>query len=220
MPNQAMRTAEGVNAFAGDVIQRLQYFLEIFINLVYLPTLEAFLMVMKDHLTIDQVNSILTAEEGKAYEGDISDVYNAEVDVDVIAGANMMAKFAAAQLAPMIIQLVSAGPVADQLEVAGKKFDYAEFVDETLDMMGWDVESLITDMTPEDLKRVQEKNAAMTKAQADLALQQAKHVDNLSEIDAKGSASAGVATVKQILKTHSDAAQTVLENMQQPGGAQ
>ena len=179
MPNQAMRTAEGVNAFAGDVIQRLQYFLEIFINLVYLPTLEAFLAIMNDHLTIEQVQSILTAEEGKAYEGDISDVYNAEVDVDVIAGANMMAKFAAAQLAPMIIQLVSAGPVSDQLETSGKKFLFDEFAKETLDMMGWDVESLFADMTPQDLQRVKEKNAAMQRVQGDLMLQSAKHQDNL-----------------------------------------
>ena len=220
MPNQAMRTAEGVNAFAGDVIQRLQYFLEIFIDLVYLPTLEAFLMIMKEHLTVDQVNSILTEEEGKAYEGDISDVYNAEVDVDVIAGANMMAKFAAAQLAPMIIQLVSAGPVADQLEVQGKKFNYSEFATETLDMMGWDVENLFEDMTPEDLQRVQQKNAAITKAQADLSLQAAKHQDNLSEIDAKGSAQAGVATVRQLLKSHSDQAMQAIQQMQAPESAQ
>jgi hypothetical protein len=216
MPNQAMRTAEGVNAFAGDVIQRLQYFLEQFINLVYLPTLEAFLMVMKDHLTIEQVQSILTAEEGKAYVGDINDVYNAEVDVDVIAGANMMAKFAAAQLAPMIIQLVSAGPVADQLEVAGKKFAYDEFTSECLDMLGWDLENLIVDMTPADLQRAKEKNAAMQRVQGDLMLQNAKHQDNLSEIDAKGSAQAGVATVRQILKTHSDQAAQAIEQMQNP----
>jgi hypothetical protein len=214
------RTAKGVDAFAGDIIQRLQYFLEIFINLIYLPTLEAFLMVMKDHLTIDQVNSILTTEQGKAYEGDISDVYNAEVDVDVIAGANMMAKFAAAQLAPMIIQLISAGPVADQLEIAGKKFDFAEFATETLDMMGWDIGSLIVDMTPEDMKRVQEKNAALQRVQGDLAVQQAKHQDNLSEIDAKGSAQAGVATVREILKTHTDQAIQQVEASQNPASPQ
>lgn len=220
MPNQAMRTAQGVQAFAGDVIQRLQYFLEIFINLVYLPTLEAFLMVMKDHLTIEQVQSILTSEEGKAYVGDINDVYNAEVDVDVIAGANMMAKFAAAQLAPMIIQLVSAGPVADQFEVAGKKFDYAEFTDEVLDMLGWDLENLVVDMTPEDKQRVQQKNAAMIKTQGDMALQNQKHNDDLENIDAKGSTQAGVAVVRTILKTHADQAAQALESMQNPESAQ
>lgn len=219
MPNAAMRTAEGVNAFAGDVIQRLQYFLEQFINLVYIPTLEAYLEMMHDHLTVEQVNEILTAEEGKAYEGDISDVYNAQLRLDVVAGANMMAKFAAAQLAPMIIQLVSAGPVADQLEVAGKKFDYSEFISETLDMMGWDLENLVIPMSPDDLKRVQQKNAALQRVQGDLMLQDKKHVDNLSEIDAKASGQAGVATVRQILKSHSDQALQQLDSMQSPAGS-
>jgi hypothetical protein len=218
MPNSAMRTAEGVNAFAGDVIQKLQYFLEQFINLVYLPVCEMFLEIMHDHLTAEQLDSILIAEEGKAYVGDITEVFNAQVDVDVIAGANMMAKFAAAQLAPMLIQLVSAGPVADQLEVAGKKFNYAEFITETVDMMGWDVENLIGDMTPEDLQRAQQKNQAMQRVQGDLALQSAKHQDNLSEIDAKASGAAGVATVRSLLKNHEMAAVQNMENMQQPGG--
>jgi hypothetical protein len=216
MPNSAMRTAEGVNAFAGDVVQRLQYFLEIFIDLIYIPTLKAFLELMHDHLTIEQVNEILTAEEGKAYEGDISDVYNAELHIDVVAGANMTAKFAAAQLAPMIIQLVSAGPVAEQLEVQGTYFDYSEFATEALDMMGWDVEQLFKPMTPQMLQAVKEKNASLQKVQGDLMLQQAKHQDSLSEIDAKASGQAGVATVRQLLKTHSDAALQSLQNMQNP----
>jgi hypothetical protein len=217
MPNQAMRTAEGVNAFASDVIQRLQYFLEQFINLVYLPTLEFFLELMHDHLTEEQINEILTESEGKAYEGDITDVYNAQLNIDVIAGANMMAKFAAAQLAPMIIQLVSAGPVAQQFETAGKKFDYEEFISETLDMMGWDVEHLISDMTDADLKRVQERNAALQRIQGDLQVQAAKHQDNLSEIDAKASGQAGVATVRSILKQHELGAEQTVAGEQVPG---
>ena len=202
MPNAAMRTAQGVNAFASDVIQKLQYFLEIFIDLVYIPTLEAFLEMMHDHLTPEQVNEILTEEEGKAYEGDIAEVYNADCKVDVVAGVNMMARFAAAQLAPMIISLVSAGPVAESLETQAKKFNYEEFLSETLDMMGWDVPNLIEDMTPEDEQRVQQKNAALARVQGDLMLQQARHQDNLSEIDAKASGQAGVATVRTLLKQH------------------
>jgi len=220
MPSQAMRTAQGVQAFSGDIIQGLQYFLEIFIDLVYIPVLKQFLELMHEHLSIEQVNEILTAQEGKAYEGDISDVYNAEVDVDVVAGANMMAKFAAAQLAPMVIQLVSAGPVADQFETAGIKFNYTEFTAQTLDMMGWDINGLITPMTPEDLKRVQEKNQAMSRGAAMMALQQQKHQDDLENIDAKGSAQAGVATVRSLLKNHEMDAAAQMENMQNAGQSQ
>jgi hypothetical protein len=220
MPNAAMRTAQGVNAFASDVLVRLQYWLETFINLVYIPTLEAFLEMMHDHLTPDQVNSILSEEEGKAYEGDISEVYNAQVSVNVLAGADMLAKFAAAQLVPMILQMVTAGPVADQFEVQGKKFNYEEFVAEALDLMGWDVNSLIVNMTQEDKAAVAQKNAAMQRVQGALTLQGAKHQDSLGEIDAKGSAQAGVAVVRQLVKSHLDQASSALDKMQeaQPNG--
>lgn len=216
IPNAAMRTAQGVQAFASDVIQRLQYFLEIFINLIYLPTLEAYIEILHDHLTPEQVNEILTAEEGQAYAGDIHDVYNAEVTVDVLAGANMMAKFAAAQLAPMVIQLVSSGPVTQQFEVQGRYFDYEEFTSETLEMMGWDLQNLIKPMTAEMKAAVAQKNQALQQAQGRLALQQSQHQDNLSEIDAKASGAAGVAVVRDILKKGGENAVKQVEAMQNP----
>jgi hypothetical protein len=217
MPNAALRTAQGVQAFAGDVLQRLQYFLEQFISLVYLPTLEAFIEMMKDHLTPKQVDSILTEEEGKAWEGDIADVYNAKVNVDVIGGANMMAKFAAAQLAPQIIQLVSS--IEGQLETQGQYFDYAEFAKEVTDLMGWDVNQLFKPMTDEMKKNVMMKNQALTKAQADAALQQQKHQNDIDSIDAKGETQAGVAVVRQIVKTNADHAEQLLSTIQGAGNA-
>lgn len=216
MPNQAMRTAEGVQAFAGDVITRLQYFLEQYIDLVYLPTLEAYLEMMHEHFTPAQVNEILTAEEGKAFEGDVTDVYNAQLDVQVLGGANMMAKFAAAQLAPMIIQLVSSGPVADQLGVAGMKFDYANFVQEALDLMGWDVENLIVPMSPADLQRQKDQNQAMQRGVAQQQLAQQQHQNDLEDIDAKASGQAGVAVVRTILKNHEQGALQQIAQSQQP----
>jgi hypothetical protein len=220
MSTGTARTAQGVQAFAGDTVQGLQYFLEIFIDLVYLPVLREFLELMHEHLTIEQVNKILTTQEGKAYEGDITDVYNAEYDVDVIAGANMMAKFAAAQLAPQIIQLVSAGPVADQFETSGIKFDYKEFAQETLDMMGWDVENLIVPMTAEDKQRVQQKNQALQRAQGMAQLQTQKHGDDMEDIDAKASGQAGVAVVRSVLKNNEQQGTALAEQMQQPEGPQ
>ena len=47
MPTQAMRTSQGIQAFTGDVIQRLQYWLEIFIDMVFVPVLEAFIEMLK-----------------------------------------------------------------------------------------------------------------------------------------------------------------------------
>jgi hypothetical protein len=220
MSTGTARTAQGVQAFSGDIIQGLQYFLEIFIDLVYIPVLKEFLELMHEHLTIEQVNKILTIQEGKAYDGDITDVYNAEYDVDVLAGTNMMAKFAASQLAPQIIQLVSAGPVADQFETSGIKFDFAEFAKETLQMMGWDVKNLIVPQTAEDKQRVQQKNQAAARAQGQMQLQQQVHQDDLENIDAKGSAQAGVAVVRSVLKNGETQASQQIEAQQAPEGIQ
>ena len=218
MPTQALRTGSGVQALQGDVVQRLQYFLEIFIDNIYLPVLNDFLETCFDHLTPEQLQHILSEEEGKAWEGEVMDVYNAQIDVDVLAGTNLMAKFAAAQLAPLIIQLVSSAPVQDALEVQGKKFDFAEFSEETLELMGWDVNSLFVPMTQADQQRAQQKNEAMQKAQGALALQAQKHQDDLSTVNEKGVVNAGVAIVKEAAKTHLDVAQQALSNMQEAGG--
>jgi hypothetical protein len=218
LPDQALRTGTGVQALTGDVVQRLQYFLEIFTNLIYIPVLEKFLYLCSEKLEPEQINYILTEEEGKAWEGDITDIYNAEVSIDVIAGANLSAKFAAAALAPQLIQTVSSGPVAEQLEVQGQYFDYNEFVKEAFELQGWDVPSLFKPMTPEMKQAVQQKNAALQKVQGDMALQQQKHSNDMELANEKGTVQAGVSIVKQAAKTHLDVAQNALNNLNQGAG--
>ena len=89
MPTQAMRTGSGVQAFQGDITQRLQYFMEQYIDLVFIPVLKHFLEHIKDNLTPDQINQILSDEDDKAFEGDILDIYNADVKLDIIAGVKL-----------------------------------------------------------------------------------------------------------------------------------
>jgi hypothetical protein len=222
LPEQALRTGAGVNTLTNDVIQRLQYFLEIFINMIYLPVLEKFVYLCMEHLQPEDINHILTEEEGKAWEGDILDVYHAKVDIDVIAGADLMAKYAAAQLTPIIIQLLSSPAVQDSFQIQGKKFDYESYVADMLEIQGVAVESYVQNMTPDDMKRAGEMNAARAKGMADQALEQQRHANDLENIDRKGYVQAGVAVVKQSVKGHIDQAQSVLENMQDQGntGAQ
>jgi hypothetical protein len=219
-PTQALRTASGISSYAGNVAERIQYFLELFISMIFIPTLEAFLTMCKDHLTKEQIQQILTDAEGKAYEGDVLEVYNAQVEIEVLAGVKLASKQAAAQLIPMIVQLVTQQPVQDSLNLQGKKFDYGELLDEALELQGWDINSLIVDMTPEDQQRMQQSNAAMVKAQAAQQQQQQKHQDDLENINEKGTTQAGVAIVRQLAKSHADEAQSVLDRMQNPGGQQ
>ena len=218
LPKQALRTGTGVNALTGDVVQRLQYFLEIFISNIYLPVLEDFLEMCLDNLQPEQINHILTEEEGRAWTGDILDVYTAQCSVDVLAGANLMAKYAAAQLAPTIIQLVSSAPVQDSLEVQNKKFDYEEFFTEVLELSGWDVNSLIVPMTPADTQRAAARVQAQAKGVADQQLQAQKHQDEMAEINEKGTTAAGVYLVKKAVDGQSEQASQMLEQLQSGEG--
>lgn len=216
MPNQAMRTAQGIASFTGDVVQRLQYFMEIFIDMVFIPVLEAFVEMCCDRLTPDQINQILVDAEGKAFQGDVIEVYNAQCDVEVLAGTKLTARAAAAQLVPMLVTLLSNGPVQDSLVVQNNKFNYAELITETLDLNGWDVNSLIVPMTAEDQQRAQQMNPAAIKGQMDSQLEQQKQQNTLEQIDQKGFVQAGVAMIRQSAKTHLDTAQNALESLQNP----
>lgn len=218
MPHQALRTGTGVNTLQGDVIQRLQYFLEIFIGQIYLPVLEEFLELCFDHLQPEQIHHILDDEGEKAWEGDVIDIYNAQIDVDVLGGANLMAKYAAAQLAPTIMQLVSSAPVQDSLQIQNKKFNYSEFAQEVVELLGWDPGPLFADMTPEDQQRAMARVQAQAKGLADQRLQAQKHQDDMENINEKGTVAAGVAVVKQAAKTHLDVAQNAMESLQSGGG--
>jgi hypothetical protein len=213
MPTQAMRTAEGIQSFQSNVTERLQYFLDIFCDMVFIPVLEAFLEMCSDKLTPAQIKTILTEAEGKDYEGDILEVYNATCEVEVLAGTKLAARQAAAQLIPMLVNLVTMQPVQDSLQVQGKKFDYAELIDEALELNMWDINSLIVDMTPEDQKRADAQNAAMAKGMADAQLQAQKHKDEQENIDQKGVVQAGVAIVRDAAKTHMSVAQDELTRM-------
>lgn len=220
MPTQALRTASGIQSYQSNVAERLQYFLEIFISMVFIPTLEAFLELCMDHLTKEQIQQILTDAQGKAYQGNVLDVYNANVSVEVLAGVKLAAKQAASQLVPQIMQMVAQQPVQDALAAQGMKFDFAELLDETLELNNWDLDSLIVAMSPADEKRQQLNNAALIKAQVSAAQQQQQHANDLDTINEKGTVQAGVAIVRQLAKSHADEAQAVLDRMQNPAEQQ
>jgi hypothetical protein len=199
IPTQALRTAQGVNAFQADVTSRLQYFIDIFSNMVFIPVLNAFIEMCNDHLKPSQIRQILNDEDGKDYEGDIMEVYNATTSLKVLATTQLAARKATAQLIPALIQMVSAAPVQDSLTQQGKKFNYEELVEEALDLAGWDADALIEDMTAEDLQRAQQMNPALQKAQADQAVEQTKQQGTLQQIQEQNTGKAGVAIVKHIL---------------------
>ena len=217
MPTGAMRTSPGVQAFQGDITQRLQYFMEQYIDLIFIPVLKAFLCHIKEHITPEQIKQILSDEGAKAFEGDPLDIYNADIKLDVIAGIKLTTKQAAAQAAPMILNVLATQAVQQSLQVQAKKFNYALFAEEYLELVGWDIDQLFVDMTKDDLDRAAQQNQAAIRNQGNLQLQQAKHADDLDTVDAKAASQAQLAVVRSGLKVEEQHGINALEQ-NAPGG--
>jgi hypothetical protein len=204
MPTQALRTAEGVNTFNQGIVDKLQYAIENFADMIFIPALEAFLTVCKDKLQPEDIKNILSEEDGKAYQGDILDVYNGQCRVQVLSSTKLAARRAAAQLLPILLQFMQNAPVQDALTAQGQKVDYTEFLKEALDLAGWDVAKIIVPASPEEIQRAMMMKPGVAQAQAQQAIEVQKHQDDLENIEAQGMAKAGVKVVDHVLKQSSE----------------
>lgn len=214
MPTQALRTSAGVQAFNSGTVDRLQYEIGIFADLIYEPALEAFLEICKDKLQPEEIQAILSEQDGKAYEGDPMDLYNGTCCVEVLSSTKLAARRAAAQLVPLLMQLVSSAPVQDSLTSQGKKFDYAEFIEQAIELAGWDCDQLIVDATPEEIQRAMAMQPGAQKAAADQAGLAVQHQYDLENIQAQGEARAGVQVVRHLLtESGKDALSAVPETL-------
>jgi hypothetical protein len=204
MPTQAMRTAEGVNAFGQDVVNKTQYFIEIFSELVFIPALEAFIDICKDRLQPEDVKRILSDADEKIYnemEQNPLAFYSAECNINVLASTKLAARRNAAQLLPLLMNLAAAPNVQDSLTAAGMKFNYKELLDEAVDLTGWDIESLITKATPEEIKRAMAIQAPQpSKAEIDAQSKQQDQQNALGQIEEAGVVKAGVKAIEMSMK--------------------
>lgn len=205
MPTQAMRTAQGVQSFGQDVVNKTQYFIEIFSELVFIPALEAFIDICKDNLQPEDVQRILSAADQKSWDAMKADplsFYCAELNVKVLDSTKLAARRNAAQLLPMLLNLAAAPNMQDSLTAQGKKFNWAELLDEAIDLTGWDLESLVVDATPQDIQRAMAiQSPQQAKAQIDAQSKQQDQQNILQQIEADGIQKAGVAVVKHVLQS-------------------
>lgn len=200
MPTQAMRTAEGVNAFGQDVVNKMQYFIEIFSDQVFIPAIEAFIDVCKENLQPEDINRILSDVDGKAYSENILDFYNAQCNITVLASTKLAQRRNAANLLPLLLNLASAPATQQGLTAQGMKFNYAELLDEAVDLTGWDVDSLVIPASKEEIARAMQMQAPQpSKAQIDAQSKQQDQQNVLQQIEENGIMRAGVQVVKHVL---------------------
>lgn len=201
MPTQALRTSTGVNAFNEGVVDKLQNFIEKFCEKVFIPALEAFLDVCHNKLQPKDIQQILSEMDGKAYEGNILEVYNSRCTIEVLASTKLAARRAAAQVAPLIMNLVMAPAVQEALAAQGNKFNFAEFLDQIIDLTGWDVNSLVVPASPQEVQNMMTMAAPQAaKAQAEAGQKKQDQQNVLQQIEETGLMRAGVEVVRHTLK--------------------
>jgi len=200
LPNQALRTAAGSQEYTSGVETRMQYFIDNYADMVFIPVLEAFLQLCKDKLQPEQIEAILTEEEGQAYQGsDVLDIYNGQYVLEVLSSTKLAARKAMIGLVPQLIQLFQAEAVQNSLLVQKKKLDYVEFLKTVIDLTNWPSNGLIIDATDEDIQRAMQMNPAAIQAQGRLQLESDKHQNDLDLAEETATGRAGVSVVKHLL---------------------
>jgi hypothetical protein len=209
MPTQAMRTAEGVQSFTSGVQIKLQYFIDVFSEQVFIPVIDAFVQMCKDNLTPDNVKSILSDTDSQLLEEFKTDTlgfYNSKYSLGVLSSTKLAARKGMAAMIPMFMNLFGQPSLGNLLGVQAKKVDFVEFLEQCGDVTGWPMDDIIVDMTPEDQQRQAMSNPAVVNAQAKEKQQATDQNNKLEQIQAKGEASAGVQVIRHVLKGTEDEA--------------
>jgi uncharacterized membrane protein len=89
----------------------------------------------------------------------------------------------------------------DSLTAQGKKFNWAEMLDEAVDLTGWDLESLVVDATPEEIQRAMAiQSPQQAKAQIDAASKSQDQQNVLEQIQETAVAKTGSKAIEMSLK--------------------
>jgi hypothetical protein len=216
MPTQAMRTAEGVQAFTSGVQVRLQYFIENFADLVFKPAINFFIEQCKENLQPDEVNAILSERDGQAFSGDMLSIYNGQYDVDVLTSVKLTGRRAMAQMLVPIMQMLGQPAVIQSFNTQTKKFNWPELFSQIFDVTGWPGNELVIDMTDDDKKMLMMQNPAVVKAQADQQKTAQDHQNDQDLVDRKADNQAGLTVLKSITKHHEIAASALATQATRP----
>jgi hypothetical protein len=192
---QVGRTASGVQTLSAGVGARLGYFVDFIANLYFIPALEAFHLMNSMWLSEEEIDDILTAKMGKEYKGNALDVKNARLKFRMLAGAKMRARQQLSQSLPMMTQFLMSPQIQEALSDQGLKLDIVEIAQLWFDVMEVPGrQSIITDLSDEDKKRIAAKN----EFQQTQSLEAQKHRNALAQIEEKGISQAGTKVIENL----------------------
>ena len=169
------RSATGANLMAGASATRLDGPLDNFIEQVFKPFIGVIDMLTFTVMSDFAIMHILGKKEGDDFLKNFSvqEFHDAQIEFEVLAGASLAAKRTMAQSMVMLTQILDNPNIQSMLAEAGKKINMEPILDMWMEASEWkNKNDIITDMSPDDIKRRDANSKAALQAQAMQAKQQ------------------------------------------------
>jgi len=212
------RTAGGASLLGGASSSRIQSFVDVIVEQVFIPVLYAFLHMDRSLLDPKLIRQIvgetIWADMEANHDGDllVDMCNNSDLQFTMQAGTSIAARRAMAASLPLEMQLYMAPAVQAGLSDAGMKVNWLELSRRLEQVTGWkSQDDVIVPMTPEDTQRRMMMSPELIKVQAtqqriaqlhqqnkDLSAQE--HDQKMAEIDAKGLAGAGEKIIERAIE--------------------
>jgi hypothetical protein len=143
-----------------------------FIRQVFEPWLYIMDELNSNLLPSSVLRDVLGEKLGKDFEVDHIEFRNAEIEYEILAGANLGAKKEMAQFMPMLLQVFNNPTFAQGIADAGQKFDALAIFKSFCDIAGWKFsQNFVVPMTDEE-KQKHEANSPAALQQKQLQAQQ------------------------------------------------
>jgi hypothetical protein len=203
------RTATGAGILGGASSSRIQSFVNVVADQVFMPTLYAFLHLNRRFLDPSMIRKIvgksIWADMQANHSGDLLiDMCNAsDLEFTMLAGTSISARRAMAAALPLEMQMLSSPAIQQGLASDEQKVNWKEITRRLEQATTWrSQDDVIIPMTQQDKQRAVMMNPEVIKAKATNAriaqLHQGKmqqlqlqHQNKLQEVDAKGLAGLG-----------------------------
>jgi len=165
---------------------RLQAPVERVIDGVFLPFLKYLWSMVKERMPVKEIRQILGDVMTEHLEVDLTDFFNADIKFDTLAGTRLAARTRMAQALPFLLEIFGNQSLVGQMSQTGWKVDVMELAQMTMDVSEWkNQRNLIVPMTPEEKQSMAMSNPAVVKAQADSAMLDKKHQNDMELEDKK-----------------------------------
>jgi hypothetical protein len=187
---------------------RLQSPVERFCDGVLIPFLNFLFYMTKERMPISEIRAVL-GDRAADLAVDFGDLMGANVKFETLAGTNLAARNRMAQALPFLLEVFGNQALVQQMGQVGQKVNAMELVNMVLDMSGWkNRKDLIVPMTDAEKQSMMQQNPAAIKAQADSAMLNQKHQNDMQLEDKK---IAGRIAAKSIDTTHQSLVESPLQ---------